>query len=56
MDGHLYAVDTAQRLPTERVRVGGWVRDLALAQDGLHAYAAGYCGVVEVDLVGWLGG
>ncbi len=54
MDGHLYAVDADNQLATERLRVGGWVRDLDLAGDGRTLYAAGMCGVLAVDLERWL--
>jgi hypothetical protein len=53
-DGHLYAVDAASERPTERLRVGGWVRDLAVSGDGGTLFAAGMCGVLAVDLEAWL--
>jgi hypothetical protein len=55
LDGHLYAVDTVGRAPTERLRVGGQVRSLLLSGDEQTLYAAGMCGVMAVDLDGWLG-
>ena len=54
MDGHLYAVDAGNERPTERLRVGGWVRDLDLGGDGRTLFAAGMCGVMAVDLEAWL--
>jgi len=55
LDGHLYAVDTVGRRPTERLHVGGAVRSLALGPDERTLFTAGMCGVLEVDLDGWLG-
>ena len=55
LDGHLYAVDTVGRAPTERLHVGGLVRALALGSDERTIYAAGMCGVMAVDLDAWLG-
>ena len=54
LDGHIYAVDTVGRAPTERLHVGGLVRALALGPDERTLFAAGICGVMEVDLDGWL--
>ena len=53
-DGHLYAVDMRSQRRTERLRIGGWVRDLAVSGDGSTLYAGGMCGVLAVDLEGWL--
>lgn len=53
-DGHLYAVDQGSTRRTKRLKVGGWVRDLALSGDGQTLYAGGMCGVLGVDLAGWL--
>lgn len=55
LDGHLYAVDTVGRSPTERLHLGGLVRALALGDDERTLFAAGMCGVMEVDLDAWLG-
>ena len=54
VDGYLYAVDTLGNEPTERLHVGGLVRALALGPGERTLYAAGICGVMEVDLDGWL--
>lgn len=55
LDGHLYAADALGGRSTERIHVGGGVRGLAASDDGRMLYAAGLCGVLEVDLDGWLG-
>jgi len=54
-DGRLYAVDPDGDEETERLRLGGWVRDIALAEGGRSLIAGGICGVLRVDLDAWLG-
>jgi hypothetical protein len=54
-DGRLYAVDPSGARATERLRLGGWVRDMALAEGGRSLVAGGLCGVMRVDLDAWLG-
>lgn len=54
LDGHLYAIDTVGRRPTERLRVGGLVESLTLDPKQRTLYAAGLCGIMAVDLDGWL--
>jgi hypothetical protein len=53
-DGYLYAVDPTGEQPTTKLRLGGWVRDMALTEDGASLVAGGICGVMRVDLDEWL--
>lgn len=55
LDGYLYASrpGTTGRVP--RLRIGGGVHDLALSDDESTLLAAGFCGVLAIDLVRWLG-
>lgn len=53
--GTLSAVDPSGRQPTRELRIGGWVRDIDLFDEGRSALVAGHCGVLAVDLDGWLG-
>jgi hypothetical protein len=53
-DGYLYAADIAGVRPTERLRLGGLVRDIDLSPDGSTLYAGGACGVMAIDLDDWL--
>jgi hypothetical protein len=54
-DGWLYAIDPEGVAPRRRLRLGGWVRDIDLSPGGERLVAGGMCGVLEVDLDGWLG-
>ncbi len=54
-DGRLYAVDPAGERDRRVLRLGGWVRDMALAEGGRSLIAGGICGVMRVDLDAWLG-
>ena len=54
-DGWLYALDPDGDEPRRRLRLGGWVRDIDLSPGGERLVAGGMCGVLEVDLDGWLG-
>ena len=37
------------------MRIGGWVRDIDLAEEGRIAVFGGLCGVFVLDLDAWLG-
>lgn len=54
-DGYLYAVGMDDGQKRKQLRLGGWVRDIALAEGGKSLIAGGICGVVKVDLDAWLG-
>jgi hypothetical protein len=63
VDGQLRALPlqergaTGGRAPRERrLRLGGWLRSVAVSEDGSAALVAGFCGVMAVDLDAWLGG
>lgn len=53
-DGHLYAAASGAR--TRSLRLGGWLRDVDVEEDGRHAVVGGVCGVLRVDLDAWLSG
>jgi len=55
LDGHMYASRPGEPRKAERIRVGGYVRDLTVSDDGSTALVAGFCGVLAVDLDRWLG-
>jgi hypothetical protein len=56
LNGQLYALDMAGEKEPKKLRLGGLVRDLRISADGSRAFAAGMCGVLAVDLPGWLDG
>ncbi len=52
-DGWLRAADRSG--PLQSMRIGGWVRDIDLAEEGRIAVFGGLCGVFVLDLDAWLG-
>jgi len=56
LNGRLYALDMTGNSEARQLRVGGLLRDLRVSLDGSRAFAAGMCGVLAIDLDGWLDG
>ena len=54
IDGHVYAAPITGEADTKRIRVGGWISDLALSSDASTLYAASMCGIAEIKLDKWM--
>ena len=56
LTGRLYGLDMTGESPTRSLRVGGLLRDVRISADSSRAFTAGMCGVLAIDIQGWLDG